>query len=418
MCFIMTMKQKPRLFSCLVFSVFLPCCASCSESDLTGDASSDVFGPEDVFHDQVNPEYKVLSIAAGGVHTCALLDTGGARCWGSNSMGQLGNGTTEDSGTPKDVTGLSSGVSVLSTKGNHTCALLYTGGVKCWGNNEFGELGDGTRGNSRSIPVDVVGMSSGVSSIAAAGYAHTCVLLDTGGVQCWGSDEYGQLGDGGSGEDSTTPVDAAGMSSGAFALFSGARHTCAVMDTYHARCWGHNNKGQLGDGTEERIRTAPADVTVLSSSVFMIAAGCNHTCALINAGGVQCWGQNQQGQLGDGTAESSRNAVDVAGLRSGVSAVFAGCSHTCALLDTGGVKCWGWNQDGQLGDGTAGEGLMRTTPVDVVGLSSGVSALAVGWRHTCALLVTGRVKCWGENVYGQLGDGTMESSTIPVNVAP
>lgn len=108
--------------------------------------------------------------------------------------------------------------------------------------------------------------------------------------------------------------------------------------------------------------------------------------------------------------------MDVAGLSSGVSAVSAGCTHTCALLDTGGVKCWGMNQEGQLGDGTAGEGLIRTTPVDVVGLSSGVSALSIGWRHTCALLDNGQVKCWGENLSGQLGDGTMENSATPVDV--
>ena len=359
-----------------------------------------------------NPLTDVAAVAAGGSHTCALTTAGGVKCWGSNYSGQLGDGTTTDRTTPVDVTGLTSGVAAITagSLGNHTCALTRAGGVKCWGDNPGGELGDGTTAN-RASPVDVVGLESDVAAVAA-GTSHTCALTTAGGLKCWGWNGLGQLGapttescvrssEKGPTEYSepcsTTPVDVTGLSSGVAAVAAGgdfySSHTCAVTTEGGVKCWGDNTAGQLGDGTATS-RVTPVDVVGLSTGVAAVAAGGGHTCALTAAGGLMCWGSNFLGQLGDGTTTGRTTPVDVMGLTSGVAAVAAGAYHTCALTTEGGLKCWGGNLFGKLGDGTTTGG---TTPVDVVGLTSGVAAVAAGYIHTCAVTTAGGVKCWGDN---------------------
>ena len=267
----------------------------------------------------------------------------------------------------------------VAAEGNQTCALTTAGGVKCWGYNSSGQLGDGTTTN-RTTPVEVVGLSSGVA-VVAAGAFHTCALTSAGSVKCWGSNYSGPLGDGTT-TNRSAPVDVVGLSSGVTQIAAGGNQTCALTTAGGVKCWGGNYSGQLGDGTTTN-RTAPVDVVGLSSGVTQIAAGGNQTCALTTAGGVKCWGSNYSGEVGDGTTNNRTTPVDVVGLSSGVTQIAAGGNHNCALTTAGGVKCWGYNSSGQLGDGTTTN---RTTPVDVVGLSSGVTQIAAGWgTHTCAL---------------------------------
>jgi len=367
------------------------------------------------------PLQNIAAIAAGSAHSCALTTGGGVKCWGGNGNGQLGDGTTIDRSTPVNVVGLAGGVAAIAAGGSDTCALTAGGGVKCWGYNQFGQLGDGTTINS-STPVDVVGLASGVAAIAAGGY-HTCALTAGGGVKCWGENKSGELGDGTT-INSSTPVDVVGLASGVAAIAAGGSHTCALtagggvgtpsrQQFGGVKCWGYDLYGQLGDGTIAWSCPTPVDVVGLASGVATIAAGGDHTCALTTGGRLKCWGSNRNGGLGDGTAIDSGTPVDVVGFSTGVAIIAAGYWHTCALTAGRGVKCWGLNEYGQLGDGTTTQ---RCTPVDGVGLANGVAAIAAGRDHTCALTAGGGVKCWGSDLYGQLGLGTIYYRTTPVDV--
>jgi len=353
-------------------------------------------------------EVAVQALAAGGQHTCALLGSGGVQCWGYNTSGQLGDGTTTNRSTPVSVSGLSSGVIAITAGLYHTCALLSSSGVMCWGSGS-GQLGDGTFAD-RLTPVHVVGLTSGVQAVRA-GETHTCALLSGGGVQCWGSNRYGQLGDGTT-ERRYTPVPVSGLASGVQAIATGSNHTCALLSDSGAMCWGWNTDGQLGDSTVTDRHT-PVHVSSLSSGVQAITAGYMHTCALLGTGGVMCWGRNNEGQLGDGTMTQRTTPVSVRSLTGGVRALAAGVWHTCALLSDSGAMCWGYNLYGQLGDGTVTD---RHTPVHVSSLSSGVQGIAAGFYHMCALLAGG-VQCWGWNREGQLGDGSTTNRITPVSVS-
>jgi alpha-tubulin suppressor-like RCC1 family protein len=353
-----------------------------------------------------------IAISAGGSHTCGLTSSGGVKCWGHNRWGQLGDGTTTDSNIPVDVSGLTSGVSAISAGGAHTCALTPSG-VRCWGYNGYGELGNGTTNAGSNTPVDVVNLASGVSAIST-GYYHTCALSSGGGLNCWGNNKHGQLGNGTT-SNSNIPVAVSGVSSGASVISAEEEHTCALTTSGSAKCWGWNFYGQLGNGTNTDSNI-PVGVSGLTSGVNAVSAGRYHTCALTTSD-VKCWGPNWWGMLGNPTSWDSNIPVDVIGLTSGVSAISASENYTCVVTSGGSVKCWGWNGKGQLGDGTYTD---RNTPVDVIGLTSGIIAISTGGAggedHACALTTSGGVKCWGYNLYGELGDGTNTNSNIPMDV--
>ncbi len=349
-------------------------------------------------------------VASGGSHSCAVTSSGGVKCWGFNGDGQLGDGTTTQRLLPVDVSGLTSGVATVAAGVNHSCALTTAGGVKCWGDNQYGQLGDGTT-TDRTTPVDVSGLSSGVASITV-GDAHTCAVTTAGGVKCWGYNGDGQLGDGTT-VNKSSPTDVSGLASGISNASAGGEHTCALTASGGLKCWGHNNFAQLGDGTITD-RTTPADVSGLTTGASAVTAGKYHTCALTAAGGVKCWGDNQSGQLGDGTTTYRPTPVNVSGLTSGISSVGAGDLHTCALTTAGNVKCWGDNQHGQIGTRAQADG---TAPVGVSGLTSGVTSVAAGFSYSCSSDTDGGMKCWGKNVFGQIGDGTTNNRAAPAPVS-
>lgn len=343
---------------------------------------------------------EVTQISAGSAHTCAVTTSGGAKCWGYNFYGQLGDGTTVNKTTPVDVLGLTTGVASIDVGGSHTCAVTTVGGAKCWGSNGNGQLGDNST-IQRKTPVDVLGLTAGVASVDA-GSSHTCALTTAGGAKCWGYNGQGQLGDG-SAIQRTSPGNVSGLTSGVTILAVGYAHACVVTTVGAVKCWGSN------------YSLSPGSVAGLASGVASLAAGDGHTCAVTAAGGAKCWGANAYGQLGDNSTTNRWSPGDVAGLTSGVSRLTAGTRHTCALMVAGDVKCWGSNADGQLGDNST---ITRYGPVPVTGLASGVRAISAGNAHTCAVTTSGGMKCWGNNAFGLLGDGTTAQRTAPVNVLP
>ena len=408
-------------------------------------------------------------ISAGGLHTCAVLDTGEVQCWGQNANGQLGVSTTASTTVPIKVIGITTALGV-SGGSTHTCALIHNSGsspvtatsgpVRCWGNNGSGQLGNDSTSppdDPALAPVNVVELTD-ATAISAGGF-HTCALRADGTVQCWGNDGSGQVGDGGAlgtsyspvtvtvDTDSDPAVETLAPLAGATAIASGEYHSCALIGATGAvKCWGHNGFGQLGNGT---TATATSAVTVSAipdddphahppHKALAISAGQSHTCAVLDDNTARCWGHNFYGQLGNNTtftlpASAPASERDQGGTDSytpvtvkydadgdpltdpvalgGIISITTGQFHTCAGLSGGSARCWGNNGRGQLGDNTTTN---KNKPVVVSGLT-GVRAITAGGFHTCALRTGNAMKCWGYNFYGQLGSYNL-SSNIPVTV--
>lgn len=351
----------------------------------------------------------IQSVTVAMLHACALAVDGGVYCWGDNQVGQLGDGTSGDSLTPIAVVGLPDDVVGIDASGGHTCALTRTGEVSCWGWNAAGQLGDGTR-TDRAVPVAPSGLPVGATAISAGG-GHTCAAIDGGAVRCWGGNVFGSLGDG-TQLDRLTPVVVRGLTADAQSLSAGENHTCLVTPSGTVRCWGGNAFGQLGVGTQLWMSDVPVDVAGTAAEMTRVSAGSTFSCALDEGGVVRCWGDNESGQLGDGTTVDRPEPADVSNLANLQIAVTTGEAHACALRVSGDVKCWGGNADGQLGDGTT---IDRPVPQSL--FPSGIVAIDAGRRHTCALTSDGGVKCWGSNDRGQLGDGTTANKGYPADVA-
>jgi len=347
----------------------------------------------------------LVDVSEGFQSACALVSDGTVSCWGDNSLGQLGDATLPTALTPVSVPGVA-GASAISVGAFHACALLTDGTARCWGDNEFGQLGNGTA-TPQAAPVAVSGLT-GATTIAAAGF-HSCAVISGGTAQCWGSNDIGQLGDGTTTERHG-PVAVTGLT-GAVQLTGGLAHTCARRSGGDVKCWGDNEAGQLGDATSVNSST-PVTVFGLAGAVDL-SAGSYHNCAALTDGTAWCWGYNSNGQLGDGSVVADSLQPTMVALGTSVSRVAGGFAHSCAQGTDGTVWCWGYNSNGQLGDGTLVD---ENTPVQVTGLAR-AARITAGGTSSCAVLTDGSARCWGANDSGQLGDGTTSDSGSPVPVA-
>ena len=388
------------------------------------------------------PLANITQISSGEYHTCALTSTNTVVCWGSGFQGQLGNDGTASKNHPENVvdaegstTPLANIIQIRSGR-YHTCAVTNTGGVVCWGDGAKGQLGD-DGGNGTKVPVAVVeaeGSTTPLANIAqiSSGSEHTCALTNTGGVVCWGYQESGRLGNDDTAfkDHPVVVVDAEGSSTplaNIAQISSGGEHTCALTSTKGVVCWGYGGSGRLGnDGATSKgypvtVVDGEGSTTPLAN-ITQISLGRYHTCALTNAGGVVCWGDRGSGQLGnddDDSLEVVAGEGNTTTPLADIAQISSGDAHTCALTNTGGVKCWGYGDFGQLGnDGGASE----KYPVAVVEAEGSATPLAniaqisSGGLHTCAVTNTGGVKCWGEGDNGQLGNDGTAPKDYPVDV--
>ena len=286
---------------------------------------------------------KAIAIRSGFYHTCALVDVGGVQCWGQNTSGQLGDGTTSNRETAVHVQGIDVPVTAIAPGAVHTCALLETGDVRCWGDNENGQLGNGTNQNSSNL-VEVQGLSDKIVQLAAGG-VFTCALSDDGKLYCWGDGSNGRFGNGIT-EVYRTPVLVDGLNRKLDMIVAGNYHLCARTTSGEVFCWGALSSEQ------EFTSSTPLEVKGLTGMVVGMTAGNGYTCVLTTGDGVKCWGDNYFGQLGNGTELGSWEPVDAIGATENVLKVVSGSGNVCALMMDGSMKCWGDCSFGQCGDST------------------------------------------------------------------
>ncbi|RYZ90456.1 MAG: hypothetical protein EOP04_03840, partial [Proteobacteria bacterium] len=343
------------------------------------------------------------SVSLGNNFGCAVV-SGTVRCWGTNTLGTLGNGTYTQTSDISIVAGITNATSVVSGA-NFSCAVLSTGTVKCWGANESGQLGDGSAVASSPTPVTVAGLTGVVNM--TAGYQHACAVK-TGAqtVFCWGINTYGQLGDG-TNVSKNTPVQAGTLNLISY-IFGSGDSVCAQRPTGNVFCWGRNHKSQLGDGTTLN-RSSPVSITLFGEP-DKIAMGPNHTCILLS-GTVRCVGANEYGQLGGGNYYgSSPSMVPVPGT-SGTTDVFVGPFGSCALK--GSLSCWGGQPYGNLGTGDTNT---RYAPTAIPN-TAGTTAHVMGSNNACSV-VSGELQCWGDNnIDNKLGHVVKEVSTTPIEIS-
>lgn len=339
-------------------------------------------------------------IAAGGQSTCAIDKGGGALCWGDNLHGQLGAGSMDPkkSATPLHVKGLAKGVRAVAGGQSAHCAILEDGGARCWGYSVFGQFaGTGSAMDFAQFPYphDHTGLSNDIAEIAF-GFRFACALTRAGRPKCWGFGGTGQLGNGGSG-DSPVAGDVA-IGTERFVHLSaamGGQYACAAAQTGKVFCWGQNNAGQLGTG-DERDRALPTEVKDLGARAIGIGAGRLHTCAILEDRAVTCWGKNDRGQLGSRAGGAAPRPVD--GL-SGVTQLSVGNAHACALVASGAVICWGSNEFGAMSPN--GPTILPATTFAEPAF--GAIGVAAGGSHTCVLNAARHVRCVGANSESQLG---------------
>ncbi|MEM9189997.1 MAG: RCC1 repeat-containing protein [Myxococcota bacterium] len=347
-------------------------------------------------------------LGGGPSHTCARRSDATVVCWGSNQNGQLGDGTTMDRSTPT----VSLWTNVIDIGGggqldSFTCATLGTGAVECAGDNGSGQLANPMAGGGTPMPMS--GVSTAVSTADSGGSDFNCVRLVSGAVECVGGNIHGQLGRGTTGGSFSTLAPAIGVTT-AVELVTGLDHACALLADDRVLCWGDNVAGQLGDGST--VDRGTPELVPGFRQVSSVGTFNGTSCATRSDGAALCWGRDTRGALGNGPGSITQRRPVLVSSLDDASLVVNGDTFSCARRSNGTVVCWGYNAQGQLGDGTTTN---SDVPVPVMGLSN-VRELGAGYGHVCALLGNGTVKCWGEGQGGRLGNGMSADSSVPVDV--
>jgi alpha-tubulin suppressor-like RCC1 family protein len=343
-----------------------------------------------------------VAAAANGSHACAVRSNGLMACWGNNGAGQIGDGTTTGRRLPVAVSGISNVIGA-GLGANHSCAVIADGTLRCWGSNQDGQLGIGSVGGNQPLPSAIGGLT-GVVAVAPATF-HTCALLVSGFVRCWGLGSGGEMGNGHFDSHPTPFTVDESVVSDAVAIASAFDSTCVLIADGTERCWGSNADDALGDGVAGGLEATPVPVAGLNGAIAI-----SGSCAVLVVGRVNCWGPNRSGQVGDGSLVD-RPAPVLGGIFNAIQ-VSRSAVHTCAVGVTGLAFCWGDNGHGELGDGTFND-QPRSVPVSNL---SAVTGVAAGGFFTCALRVNGRVSCWGENGTGQLGNNSLVDSPVSIDV--
>jgi len=371
------------------------------------------------------------SLSVSSNNNCLVSYSGAGWCWGANQTGQLGSMTSANSSVALPLKANSgatlSGISQVAAGTSHSCAVTNTTGIVCWGSNTFGQLGDGTTTKRLGAVVTQNADTTPFTDQTAisVGATHSCALSRVGTVHCWGQNSYGQLGDGTT-KSSQHPVavrtSAMADLTNVKSLSAGIFHTCAVLTNGTVWCWGNQTLGATGSAAAGnrgavQVRTATGYLTGITS----VSSGKQYTCAIAGRAASWCWGRNTNGQLGDGTTVNRFYAVPVKIGKTplvNLTAIAAGSGeHSCAVGTAGQIYCWGANAARQLGDGTT---LQRTSAVSFVAstakLIGPLKDIAVGAAHSCGRTSGGAVWCWGQNTSGQLGNGSNRATTTVVRV--
>ena len=345
-------------------------------------------------------------IIAGSWHTCAIRDDGKLKCWGNNAFGETTGSNKKATGMVTVDLGANHKATGITAGSNHTCSVLDSGAVKCWGGNYRGETGNINYLDTGMVTVDL-GTDRRVKEVTA-GEHHTCALLDDGKIKCWGNNAFGETGGSDKQAKGIVNVNLGPNTAKAKKMDAGWTHTCVLLEDNTVKCWGYNKSNQTG-GSD---KNATGIVTVnLGSShkVKDLAMGGYHSCVLLDNGTVKCWGSNEYDQTGGSNKKATGMVTVNLGSDSAVIAISAGRTHTCALLDDDTVKCWGDNEYGQTGGSNKKATGMMTVNL---GSDSAVIAISAGRSHTCALLDTEEVKCWGLNSHNQTGSSDKKATGI------
>jgi alpha-tubulin suppressor-like RCC1 family protein len=423
-----TMIAAGASHSCMLRNAQAFCWGDNANGDLGNNSTIKSAVPVPVYTGGLLSGLTLIEITVGNTFTCALSAAGLVYCWGLGTSGQLGNGASVSSSVPVAVTtsGVLSGkiVTQISAANDYVCALSSAGTAFCWGDNAYGNLGNGATGGTSNVPVavSVAGVLSGktLTQVDSHSVNFACALSSAGLVYCWGLGTSGQLGNSASASSNVpVAVTTTGALSGLIVtqISVGGLSACAVSSTALAFCWGTGTNGQLGNSAilDSNVPVAVTTSGALSGVIVTeITIGYNFACALASTGAAYCWGINTDGALGNGstTQSSSPVAVTTSGVLSGVTLaqMSSGGFQTCALDSNGIAYCWGLNTAGQVGNPATGVNFLVPTAV-----TSQATMIATGASHSC-MIRGGQAFCWGDNTYGELGDNSTVSSAVPVPV--